>query len=120
MGLEGEGQNEKFVSPSSVRDRHILRNIQYEVSQGCIYPQIWINGRCTGQDIVAGGSNRTTLSGLVGIGGLPSSAFPDAAQSTECPALHCKRKSLKNSNNTICCPIIRGRYGRPTCPRSCD
>merc|ERR1712012_413634 len=23
MGLEGEGQNEKFVSPSSVRDRHI-------------------------------------------------------------------------------------------------
>ena len=72
---------------------------------------------------VAGGSNRTTHSGLVGIATLPSSALltlPDAAQSTKCPALHCKRKSLKNSKNTICCPFIRGRYGRPKCPKSCD
>ena len=87
------------------------QDIQYEVSP------------LQFQDPVAVGSNRTTLSGLVGIAALPSSAFltlPDAAQSTECPALHCKRKSLKNSKNTICCPFIRGRYGRPKCPKSCD
>merc|ERR1712122_194752 len=95
-------------------------NIQHE--RGCRNGQIWINGRCTRQDPVAGGSNRTTLSGLVGIAALPSSTLltlPDAAQSTKCPTLHCKRKSLKNSKNTICCPFIWGRYGRPKCPKSC-
>merc|ERR1711922_110982 len=97
------------------------RNIQHDgavYEQGCRNPQI-----CTQKDPVAGGSNRTMLSGLVGIAALPSSAFltpTDAAQSNECPALHCKRKSLKDSKNTICCPFIRGRYGRPKCPRSCD
>ena len=70
--------------------------------------------------ITAGGSTRRRHSGLVGIAALPSSALPDAAQSTKCPALHCKRKSLKNSENTICCPIIRSRYGRLRCPKSCD
>merc|ERR1711953_147004 len=94
------------------------RNIQHE---GAVYEQF----QSSPVNPVAVGSNLTKLSGLVGTAALPSSAFltlpfPDAAQSIECPALHCKRKSLKNSKNTICCPFIRGRYGRPKCPRSCD
>merc|ERR1712156_514580 len=53
---------------------------------------------------------------------VPSS---DDAQSSDCPALHCKRPSLKNRETTICCPLIKGhrgraRSGRPRCPRSCD
>ena len=97
----------------------------------------WVEADCPTKDPcrAAGGWVLTEISSLVGTSvissprvlSVPSS---DDAQSSDCPALHCKRPSLKNRETTICCPLIRGhrgrarsgrpRSGRPRCPRSCD
>merc|ERR1712173_32404 len=80
----------------------------------------WVEADCPTKDPcrAAGGGVLTKISSL------------DGAQSSDCPALHCKRPSLKNRETTICCPLIKGhrgrarsgrpRSGRPRCPRSCD
>merc|ERR1712013_208108 len=97
----------------------------------------WVEADCPTEDPcrAAGGWVLTKISSLGGTSvissprvlSVPSS---DDAQSSDCPALHCKRPSLKNRETTICCPLIKGhrgrarsgrpRSGRPRCPRSCD
>merc|ERR1712012_545419 len=100
----------------------------------------WVEADCPNPPCrAAGGWVLTRISSLGGTSvisspqglSVPSS---DDAQSSDCPALHCKRPSLKN-RGIICCPLIRGhqgrarsgrarsgrpRSGRPRCPRSCD
>merc|ERR1719167_654685 len=79
-----------------------------------------INGRpgC-GEDPVSFGNKTLTLTSLSGISDLPSSS--DDAGPSECPATQpCKRRSLRRRGSLICCPVIRGRYGRAKCPNSCD
>merc|ERR1712193_64645 len=96
----------------------------------------WVEADCPNPPCrAAGGWVLTRISSLGGTSVISSprvlsAPSSDEAQSSDCPALHCKRPSLKNRETTICCPLIRGhrgrarsgraRSGRPRCPRSCD
>merc|ERR1712038_907873 len=97
----------------------------------------WVEADCPTKDPcrAAGGWVLTKISSLGGTSVISSPRLlsvpsSDDAQSSDCPALHCKRPSLKNRETTICCPLIKGhrgrarsgrpRSGRPRCPRSCD
>merc|ERR1712223_804970 len=96
----------------------------------------WVEADCPKPPCrAAGGWVLTNISSLGGTSVISSPRLlsvpsSDGAQSSDCPALHCKRPSLKNRETTICCPLIKGhrgrarsgrpRSGRPRCPRSCD
>merc|ERR1712014_332536 len=100
----------------------------------------WVEADCPNPPCrAAGGWVLTRISSLGGTSVISSprvlsAPSSDEAQSSDCPALHCKRPSLKN-RGMICCPLISGhrgrarsgrarsgrpRSGRPRCPRSCD
>merc|ERR1711973_138656 len=72
-----------------------------------------------GEKIPKGWTREWVLTKISSLGGTSVISSPqglsvpssDDAQSSDCPALHCKRPSLKN-RGIICCPLIRGHQGR--------